>query len=159
MIENKDDDDKQISADAPTREDLFIRNLYICKTPYEAALEAGYSKNYAKSGIYPKMRKKHFKEKIISYAVENDIMALPKIAYIENQVLDHLMEHPLEESNHKHILKQKKQIAGILGQELPPPKQPTVNIGELKVFWQQALTGLEDKPKPVDAVIVEDTDK
>lgn len=114
-----------------TREDRFIRNLYIFKTPYEAAIRAGYSKNYASSGIYTKMKGKKFMEKVVQYAIENDIRSLPKIAYIENQILDYLVENPLEAPKYAHTLKQKKQIAGILGRDTPQAPV-TVNIKTLE---------------------------
>jgi hypothetical protein len=114
-----------------TREDKFIRNLYLFKTPYEAAIKSGYSENYASSGIYAKMKGKKFMEKVVQYAIENDIRSLPKIAYIENQILDHLVENPLETPKYVHTIRQKKRIAGVLGDDKPQP-QITVNIKTLE---------------------------
>ncbi|MFX0194510.1 MAG: hypothetical protein ACFFCW_00185, partial [Candidatus Hodarchaeota archaeon] len=36
----------------------------------------------------------------------------------------------------KHILKQKKQIAGILSDQQQPAKPTTINIQEIKVLWE-----------------------
>jgi len=143
--------------EAPSREDLFIRNLFLYRTVKEAAIEAGYSANTANSTIYVKLKKKSFKNKIRDYAITNDLLSLPKIAYIEEQVLDHLVKNPLDAPKHARMLKEKKRIAGILTPDPIPPQQPTINIESLKVFWQNALP--DTNPKPIDAEVIEDTDK
>jgi len=105
---------------AETKEDKLIRNLFLYKTVYEAAIKAGYTEYTAKSTIYTKLKNERFKNKIREYAVSNDLMSLPKIAYIEEQVLDHLVKNPLDLPKYAQTLKQKKQIAGILGQDVAP---------------------------------------
>ena len=100
---------------AETKEDKLIRNLFLCKTVYEAAILAGYSENTAKSTIYTKLKRERVKNKIREYAITNDLLSLPKIAYIEEQILDHLVKNPLDTPKYAQTLKQKKKIAGILG--------------------------------------------
>ena len=116
---------------AETREDKLIRNLYICKTVYEAAIKAGYSENTAKSTIYTKLKNERFKNKIRDYAISNDLLSLPKIAYIENQILNHLMENPLDTPKYSKTLKQKKKVAGILGEDVPQAPQ-VINIKSIE---------------------------
>ena len=116
---------------AETREDKLIRNLYICKTVYEAAILAGYSENTAKSTIYTKLKNERFKNKIRDYAISNDLLSLPKIAYIENQILNHLMENPLDTPKYSQTLKQKKKVAGILGEDVPQAPQ-VINIKSIE---------------------------
>jgi len=108
------------------------------------------------------MKTERFKDKIREYAIANDVRSLPKIGYIEDRIIDYLMDNPLEASKHKHILKQKKQIAGILGQELPTPEQPMVNLGRLQVFWSNMIESRQkefESKAITEAEIVEDTDK
>ena len=55
------------------------------------------------------------------------------------------------------LLKQVKQGGGVdLGEAVQPPKPPTINIQELKVFWDNALP--HQDPKPIEGEIIEDTD-
>jgi hypothetical protein len=37
----------------------------------------------------------------------------------------------------------------------PAQKVLTVNIREIKLFWQQVFPELEDEPKPIEAVITD----
>ena len=48
-----------------TLQDRFARNLFIYPTPYEAAVEAGYSKESAKGYIYNLLKKDTFKQKML----------------------------------------------------------------------------------------------
>ena len=143
--------------EAPSREGRFIRNLFIYKTVNEAALDAGYSPNTAKAYIYTKIKQNKFQEKVRQYAIENDLMALPKIAYIENKVLDHLVENPLDLPKYIHTVKQKKQTAGILGHEMPKPQPPTINIKELRVFMEP-FSPDHSPPQDVEDAELIDTD-
>ena len=130
---------------AETREEKFIRNLWLYPTAKEAALKAGYSEYTASSTIYVKMKTERFRNKIREYAIDNDLMALPKIGYIEDRIIDYLMENPLEASKHKHILKQKKQVAGVLGNDQPRPQPPTYNLTEVRAFVAQFVPKLDQK--------------
>jgi arylsulfatase A len=57
------------------------------------------------------------------------------------------------------LLKTVKQAGGIdLNEQAPAPKQPSITIENLKVFWQNMLPGMVDKPKPIDAEVIEDTE-
>ena len=143
--------------EAPSREDKFIRNLFIYRSKYKAAIEAGYSENTAKSTIYTKLKNERFRNKIRDYAITNDLLSLPKIAYIEEQILDHLVKNPLDTPKFVRTLKEKKQIAGVLGHEIPKPQQPTINIKNLRVFME-SLAPDHAKPTPIPDAEVIDTD-
>jgi len=162
--ENNDNDNTKITDvvpqneidDLPTtesREDRFIRNLFICKTPYEAAIKAGYTVNTAKSTIYTKLKKERFKNKIRDYAITNDLLSLPKIAYIEEQILDHLVKNPLDTPKFVRTLKEKKQIAGMLRDKEPPTPPKTVTFEQINI----ALYDTPTKPEPIeDAEVIKD---
>jgi len=125
-----------------TQEEKLIRNLFIHKTVNEAAIAAGYSPKTASGYIYTKIKNERFKRKVQQYAIDNDIMSLPKIAYIENKVLEHLMDNPLDVAKFKHITKQKKQVAGILGQDIPF-QGPTINITAVQNLMLQMHEGMK----------------
>jgi len=140
----------------PSKEDLFIRNLFLYKTVKEAAIKAGYTKNTASSTVYVKLKNERFKNKIREYAINNDLLCLPKIAFIEEQVLDHLVKNPLDLPKFRHTVKEKKRIAGILQPDALPEPPPTINIESLKVFWQGVFPD-KPEPKPIDDAEIIDT--
>jgi len=81
-------------------------------------------------------------------------LRLPQIAEIEGLALGEYEKDPKLAIRQPQLLKQVKQAGGVdLNEEAPPKKQPTVNIGEIKLFWQGLLG---DEPKPVDAEVIEE---
>jgi Arc/MetJ family transcription regulator len=123
---------------AETMEEKFIRNLFLYRTVYEAAIKAGYSETTARASIYTKIKDERFKNKLREYAISNDLLSLPKISYIEEQVLNHLVKNPLDAPKHARMLREKKQIAGILGQDVAPAPQ-VINIATIEKI-QIAIT-------------------
>lgn len=78
---------------------------------------------------------------------------LLQIANIEGKGLNEYENNPKLTIDKPQLLKQIKQGAGVnLNEEEPAPKQPTVNIGEIRLFWQQVFGD-----EPIDAEVVEDT--
>lgn len=116
---------------AETKEDKLIRNLFIYPSKYQAGIQAGYSESYCKGPLYQRVKTEKFQRKIIDYAIANDILSLPKVAYIENKVLDHLMDNPLDSHKYKDVMRQKKQVSGLL-QHDDAPQQPIVHIGSIR---------------------------
>lgn len=113
------------------REEIFVRNLFLYPSVYEAGIQAGYTEDYAKSGLYQRLKSKKFQNKIREYAIQHDIIDLPKIAYIESKVLDHLAENPLDLPKFRHTLTEKKRIAGVLQADFGE-KQPVVRIENVR---------------------------
>lgn len=116
--------------DSPDREDLFIRNLFICKSTQDAALEAGYSPTYSSGPIYQKIKSAKFQEKLRKYAIAHELLNIPKIMALENAALKHLDGKPEELPKFAAILKQKKQVAGLL-QHDAAPQAPTISIKDV----------------------------
>jgi len=136
-------------AEPLSKENQFIQNLFRFSTIKEAATEAGYSESTVASTIYTKMKKPHFRDKIRQYAINHDIMTLPRMLRVEDQLLDYLEKNPVEVSKHARIWAQKKKIAGILKEEEPAPVVKTVNIGELRVWMQQFAPDHGQKSKDI----------
>src|SRR3990172_9182694 len=113
--------------ETPERAELFIRNLFLCKSTQDAALEAGYSPTYASGPIYKKIRNAKFQEKLRKYAISNELLNIPKIMQIETDALRYLEDKPAELPKFAAILKQKKQIAGLLHHDMAP-QAPMINI-------------------------------
>ena len=121
---------------AETREQKFIRNLFICSSIQEAGLKAGYSENTSKSTLYVKIRSPRFQQKVRDFVIANDLMTLPRIAKIEDKVLQHLEKHPLDLPKYKDTVRQKKQVAGLLNTD-SQPSQPMANIKNIQQLMIQ----------------------
>lgn len=115
---------------AETQDDQLVRNLFLLPTVQEAAKEAGFTGSMLKSGVYNKIKTKRFQDKIKEYAITHNVMTLPKIMQIEDKVIDHLLKKPLESNKHTRMLAEKKRIAGILGEDTPPPATVVFNVKE-----------------------------
>ena len=136
---NQNTPDQDLLAELPkteTREQKFIRNLFICSSIQEAGLKAGYSANTSKSTLYVKIRSPRFQQKVRDFAIANDIMCLPRIARIEDQVLRHLEKHPLDLPKYKDTVRQKKQVAGLLNPDAQP-SQPMADIRNIQQLMIQ----------------------
>ena len=126
MTDNNSDN---LPTEPINQEELFIRNLFIEPSITQAALNAGYSESSAKSHIYTKLRQPKFQEKIRDYARQHELIdSVPTILRLENQALKYLEDKPEELPKFASILKQKKQIAGLLSQDVAP-QQATISIG------------------------------
>ena len=167
--DNNSNDSKQITNVVPklddevlptceTQDDELVRNLFLYPTVQEAAKEAGFKGSMLKSGVYNKIKTKRFQDKIREYAVAHNVMSLPKIMMIEDKVIEHLLKKPLESAKHTRMLAEKKRIAGILGEDTPQPKAPTINIKELRLIHNALLPDNPNKPKVIDAEVI-DTEK
>jgi hypothetical protein len=126
--------DDNLPESTPDREDLLIRNLFLCKTPREAARKAGYSESYTESGlIYRRLKSPKLQEKIRQYAIANELLNIPAILDLERGAIKYLQDKPQELPKFAAILKQKKQIAGLLQQDTTPTA-PTINIKEVRTL-------------------------
>lgn len=124
----------------PTPQDqeaLFIHNLFIESSITQAALKAGYSESSAKSHIYTKLRQPKFQEKIRDYARTHELVnSVPTILRLEENALKYLEDKPEELPKFSALLKQKKQIAGLLSQDAAPA-QPMISIGQVATLMLQ----------------------
>ena len=123
-----------MSDNLPTtldQEAAFIRNLFLFPSITQAALESGYSESSAKSHIYTKLRQPKFQEKIREYARTHELIeSIPTILRLENNALKYLDGKPEELPKFAALIKQKKQIAGLLSQD-SPVSQAMISIGQV----------------------------
>jgi hypothetical protein len=152
--------DDNLPESTPDREDLLIRNLFLCKTPREAAKKAGYSDSYTESGlIYRRLKSPKMQEKIRRYAIANELLNIPAILDLERGAIKYLQDKPQELPKFAAILKQKKQIAGLLQQDVVPTA-PTINIKEvrnlmLNVSHNERITADNQGTQVQDAEVIE----
>ena len=128
IIPKKDDETLPV---AESMEDKFIRNLFLYESKYKAAIKAGYTENTAKSTIYTKLKSERFRDKIRSFTVANDLAEIPIIAHIERKILKAVNKDIKQYPKFKDVFRQKKQIAGILGDDTSPPPT-TINIESIQ---------------------------
>ena len=103
------------------REDTFIRNLFIEPSVSQAALKAGYPESTANSWIYSRLRNPKLQEKIREYARTHELVnSVPTILRLEENALKYLADKPDQLPKFSAILKQKKQIAGLLAADSQP---------------------------------------
>jgi hypothetical protein len=127
-LDQSDDDNLPGPID---RESAFLRNLFIEPSVMQAALKAGYSEAYSKGDIYTRLRTSKFQEKVREYARTHELIeSIPLIMRLEHAALKHLDGKPEELPKFASILKQKKQIAGLLSQDAAPA-QATISIGQV----------------------------
>jgi len=119
------------SPDNIDRESLFIRNLFIEPNVLQAALKAGYSEGYATGPLYNRLKSPKLQERIREYARQHELIdSVPTIMRLEHNALKWLADKPEELPKFASILKQKKQIAGLLSQDVAP-QQATISIGQV----------------------------
>jgi hypothetical protein len=110
-----DSSNKEITVPGDlSREDLFIRLLAVYENQGEAALAAGYSESYSKTSISEKFKSKTFLAKLKSYYNNSTYSLLPKIAKVESDVVQLVVDNPEDISKYRHTIKEIKQSAGIL---------------------------------------------
>jgi phage terminase small subunit len=115
----------------PDREQEFIKNLFLEPNPYQAAIKAGYSESYSVSTLYTRLKNPKFQERIREYARSHELVnSVPLIMRLENKALKYLEDKPQELPKFASILKQKKQIAGLLSQDVAP-QQAMISIGHV----------------------------
>jgi hypothetical protein len=113
------------------RESSFIRNLFIEPNVLQAALKAGYSEGYATGPLYNRLKSPKLQEKIREYARSHELInSVPLIMRLEHKALEYLEDKPSELPKFSAILKQKKQIAGLLSQDVVP-QQAMISIGHV----------------------------
>lgn len=109
------------------KQQSLIQNLFTEKTIIAAAEKAGYKTDSIPSNVYLMVRTPEFQRKMLEYAKANNILDLPQIHRIEAQALNDLERNPENYAKYKDILKQKKQVAGLLAPDTQPV-QATVSI-------------------------------
>jgi hypothetical protein len=110
-----DSSNKEITVPGDlSREDLFIRLLAVYENQGDAAIAAGYSESYSKTSISEKFKSKTFLAKLKSYYNNSTYSLLPKIAKVESDVVQLVVDNPEDISKYRHTIKEIKQSAGIL---------------------------------------------
>ena len=131
-----------------SREDMFVRNLFVCKSIKEAGLQAGYTESYCEGTLRYRLKNPKVQEKIKKAFLASQCMNLPKIAKIYQNGLDHLCkaenikDYPKLAGIDKRIL----QITGLLGQD-SPHQAPTISIekvGQMMLNVYQDTTNSGD---------------
>jgi hypothetical protein len=113
------------------RESLFIRYLFTEPNVVSAAIKAGYSEQYSSGPLYNKLKTPKFQAKLREYATTHELIdSVPLILKLEHNALKWLQDKPEELPKFAGILKQKKQIAGLLSQDAAPA-QATISIGQV----------------------------
>jgi hypothetical protein len=113
------------------RETAFLRNLFIEPNVLQAAIKAGYSEGYANGPLYNRLKTPKFQAKLREYATTHELIdSVPLILKLEHNALKWLQDKPEELPKFASILKQKKQIAGLLSQDTAPA-QATISIGQV----------------------------
>ncbi|MDY6839783.1 MAG: hypothetical protein SWH78_17635 [Thermodesulfobacteriota bacterium] len=109
-----------------TRHTKFALYYLLGLSPYQAALRAGYSPSYAKSNMYKRLAEggclRQEIERVLSKIPERyrQICQARLIAVtdIEGKILERCREDPDKAMKHPQVLKQIKQTAGVLSDEV-----------------------------------------
>ena len=141
-VKMEDDNTDQPETQEQSREEIFIRNLSICKSVKEAAILAGYSESYADGPLYLKIKKESFQNKVREFYKGTSVAILPRISLVEQNVVKACLEDVGKVPKLAAMLKQIKQAAGVLAQEAP--SAPTINIQELKVLITRAIPDVKE---------------
>ena len=138
------------------REEKFISLLLMGHSVHSAALKAGFSKSYAKAGIYQRLRTSENLQKKIMGAntrwAQNYrkfcMASLPEIQEIESGALEEYRKNPALAIDKPSLLKQLKQTADVLQADMP--QAPKINIQNLQISQlmvaQNLQRGLSDSP-------------
>ena len=144
------DSTKPIAIDIKdSREDDFIRNMFLGLSVLDAGMKAGYSHSYCTSAIYQKFNSKAFQDKLRDYAISTNARSVPKVCNLYARAVDHLYAQvergELDNlAKLKHIPRQVLEIARILQPE--GAAGPTlVNIENIQMLVNGKFNG---KPDP-----------
>jgi hypothetical protein len=126
--------------------------------PYKAALRAGYSKGYAKGGVYELLRiNKKFKGKVEGIISnfrdtypEFCKNMLPEISYVERRIVEQLVDKPeTMDAVKAKVIRDMKRSAGVLGDDHVKPVQVQINLAVLQGSQERFLES--EFPDVVDA--------
>ena len=123
--------DKDVHKGRDPREQVFIANLATCKTIKQAAIDAGYSKSYAGSDIYNKIKTDSFQALVKQHYNGYAHLLLPKLINIESQVIEHVLKNITDVPKYRHTLADIKRSTGILQPE-HETRAPVINIKEVR---------------------------
>lgn len=139
-----------------SREDIFIRNLFLVDTVKEAGLRAGYTESYCEGPLCQKLKNPKVQEKIKKVFLETQSMNLPMIAKIYKSGLSHLSkaenitDYPKLSQIDKRIL----QLTGMLAQDFV--QAPTIRIGAVANLMLQVGQNLAPRlPVPASSDVLD----
>jgi len=123
-----------------SKEDKFLRMLFVCKTVREAAQAAGYSESYSHAEVYQKFNSPTFQAKLTQVYKDNcysDLGLIHKINHKALEVIHDDVENGQIESlsKLKHIPRQYLEITKLLVPE-SGSGVPLVHIDNLQMLIQ-----------------------
>lgn len=127
-----------------SREDIFIRNLFLGLGVYEAGIQAGYGEGFCKSTIYQKFKSKAFQDKIRDYALANNSSSIPKVIDLYRLTINKLHAEVCNGkldnvAKLKHLPTQILQMGRVLAPDMTGGLVPTINIASMQVLIQSKV--------------------
>ena len=115
------------------KQQLFIDNLHHYKTLRSAAKAAGYGKEIQRSITSYVKRSPALTEAMRSFYHDSAMLLLHDMSLVDRNVLNHCKDpnNIADVPKHGHMLKQIKQVAGVMAEDTTP-KQATVNIAHIE---------------------------
>ena len=143
-----------ISSDKKdSRQDKFLLYWLLGYSVRVAAITAGYSEGTSRgSNLYKVLKRPITRERLLQ--ITNGMpekykalcrMRMGDVAEIESGVVKLMKDDPELALKHPQVLKQMKQAAGVLLDEVSPP--PTVNIKSLKIMQNINLAACESRSR------------
>jgi len=151
------------------RQRKFAHYLALGMKPYPAALKAGYSETYAKSGVYKvlgvgKKKGTPLEEKVqgISKSFRDTYPEfcanmLPDISYFERRIVEKLVDDPDSlDSVKAKVVRDMKRSAGVLQEEGRPIQFIPVQVA---IQIQQVVDRQQNQPKQITADEIVDVEE
>lgn len=122
-----------------SREVNFINKLFLGLGVTQAALSAGYTESYAKTGVFQKFQSPKFQNKIREMAKGRTVAGLPRVMDIYAKSLKKIKEDinngDLESlSKLKHIPRDYLKMTGLLADDTPHGVVQNVNIESIQAM-------------------------
>ena len=111
-----------------TVKDKFIRNLATYPSVRSAAIAAGYSEDYANGNLYRMIRGDRFQKELADYYRGCNATLIPLMAQAEKNGLKYASDNPGSLPRFAPILKQIKQVAGLIANDHAPVSYVTIDV-------------------------------
>lgn len=151
------------APDGDSRKDRCLSYVMLGLPFAKAAIKAGYKPSYAKGKLYRVFKTSPEWESKINEILQRVperfrrlcIARLPLVADIEGRALELMRKQPELAVKHPQLLRQSKQVAGLLADDGAPVQQ-TININELRLLIS---SGVPDFLRRLPGVTVDAEDK
>lgn len=121
------------------QDDLLIEELIRHRKWPQAGIAAGYSETYSKHGLkYYKLKQPSFIKKLQERYNGFSNFLLFDIADIEKTIVEKCLENVDNVPKFRHTLKEIKQSAGVLKQDLEHGSQPVISIKNVRNLMLKA---------------------